>query len=241
MFRGQPEEGAGLFPFGGGVAGCEETEVTDADKTVGKDVEEKAADKFLSRQTDKPVGAGLKVVAGAEGNRVSIKGDNAPVGDGGAVGVMAEVCEDMLGAEEGMFGIGIPFNSSQVADQPFEGGRFLKVLDAPGEAKISVVESLLEAVEEFAPEQFCQGTDRHEEVVFCRDPSGAIRVESTGGDDDMKVNVRGQFLVPCVKDGGEAGQRFQSRPTPGQQEQSLGGGFKEQVIKDALVSDEQRV
>jgi hypothetical protein len=78
MFRGRPKQGAGLLPFGGGVSGCEQPEVTDTNKPVGKDVEEKAADKHVGGQVDKPVGAGSKVVACAEGNRVSIKGEDTP-------------------------------------------------------------------------------------------------------------------------------------------------------------------
>jgi hypothetical protein len=62
---------------------------------------------------------------------------------------MAQVGEDMLGTIERGFRVGIPFDSSQVADESFEGGR---VLEVRREAKIALPPGLLEAVEEFATE-----------------------------------------------------------------------------------------
>ena len=47
------------------------------------------------------------------------------------------------------FGVGIPFDSSQVAQESFEGAR---VLEARREAKMALMEGLLEAVEELATE-----------------------------------------------------------------------------------------
>jgi hypothetical protein len=99
----------------------------------------------------------------------------------------------------------------------------------------------LEAVEKLSPEQFCQGADRHKEVVLCRNPTGAVWVESTCGDDDMKVDVGVELLIPCVKDRGEPRQHLQPGPTLSQLEQGLGGGLKEQVEQDALVSYDERV
>jgi hypothetical protein len=49
---------------------------------------------------------------------------------------MAEVAEEMLGAEEGRFGVAVPFDSSQGSHKAFEGGWSLKVLGSLGEAKV---------------------------------------------------------------------------------------------------------
>ena len=146
------EELPGDFKFGLHISRCHEPEVTDTDKTVGQHVQEETADELACGQADKPVGAGLVVVAGTEGNGLLIEGDESLVGDGGAVGVMAQVAEDMLGTIERGFCVGIPFDSSQVADDSFEGGRVLEGLDARREAKIALTEGLLEAVKELATE-----------------------------------------------------------------------------------------
>ena len=238
VFGGQ-QEGAGLLPFGGRTARSHETEVTDADKAVGEDVEEKAADELLRGQPDESVGPGLLIVACAEGHRIYVQGDDALVGDGGAVGVLAEVAEDMLWAEEGRFGIGVPFDFPQAPDESFEGWAGFQVSDALGEENFSVLERLLEAVEKLSPEQVGQSADGYQEVVSCRDPLGAVLAEAPGGDHDVQVDVGEQVLVPCVQDRGEAGQSVEPGPPLGQLEQRLGCGLKEEVVKERLVLEEQ--
>ena len=126
---------------------CHEPKVTDTNKPVRQNMQEETADELLCGQSDQPVGTGLLVVTGTEGNGLPIEGHESLVGDGGAMDVMGQVAEDMLGTIERGLRVGIPFDSSQVADESFEGGR---VLEAGGEAKIALTAGLLEAVEEFA-------------------------------------------------------------------------------------------
>lgn len=127
VFRGQ-QKGPGLFQFGWSVARGQKTEVTDTDKAVRQDMEEKAADELRSGQAEKSVGSGVSVVPGAEGHDLTVEGKQALVGDGGPVGVMAEVAENMFRIVEGGFGVNVPFGSSQVANQSFEGRGLLEIL-----------------------------------------------------------------------------------------------------------------
>jgi hypothetical protein len=115
-------------------------------------MEEETPDELAYGQVDKPVGTGLVVVAGTEGDGLSIETDETLVGDGGTVGVMAQVAKYMLGAIERALSVGVPFDPSQVADESFEGGRVLEVLDPWGEGKFVLTEGLLEAIEELAPD-----------------------------------------------------------------------------------------
>jgi hypothetical protein len=110
-------------------------------------MEQETADELLCGQADESVGPRVLVIPGTEGNGLPIEGDESLVGDGGAVGVMGQVAKDMLGTIERGLGVGIPFDSSQVAQESFEGGR---VLEAGREAKIALTPGLLEAVEELA-------------------------------------------------------------------------------------------
>jgi hypothetical protein len=150
VFGGQ-QEGAGLFPFGGGVAGSQEAEVADADEAVREDVQEKASEELLGVKTDNAVGTGLMVVSCTEGHNVAVSRDDTLVGDGGSMGVMAEVSEDMLGTEEGRLGVGVPLDSLEVPNEPFEGGAGLEMPGALGEGELCVLEGLHEAVEKLSP------------------------------------------------------------------------------------------
>jgi len=152
---------------------------------------------------------------------------------------VAEVSEDMTGAMEGGLGIGVPFDSPEVAQEALEGGAGLEVADVPREAEPSVVESLQEPLEELSLEQIGQGADGYQEVVSCRDPPGAVLVEAAGGDHDVEVDVGGELLVPCVQDSGAPGQGVEPWPSLGELEQGLGGGLEEQVVKEPLVALDQ--
>lgn len=88
-------------------------------------MEEEATGKLLSRQGDESVCAGIFVVPGPEGNGLTVEVDEAMVGDGHSVGVMAEVGEDLAGSTKGAFTIGYPFLASQILYEPFAGHRSL--------------------------------------------------------------------------------------------------------------------
>jgi hypothetical protein len=95
--------------FGLHISRCHEPEVTDTDKTVGQDMEQETANELLCRQADESVGSRVLVIPGTEGNGLPIEGHESLVGDGGAVGVMAQVAKDMLGTIEGGLSVGVPF------------------------------------------------------------------------------------------------------------------------------------
>ena len=52
---------------------------------------------------------------------LAVEGDDAPVGDGDAVGVVGQIGEHLLGTPEGRLGIGVPVGLVRAGDQEVEG------------------------------------------------------------------------------------------------------------------------
>jgi len=183
---------------------------------VGEYVEEEPPDKLLGSQSDEPVGAGVLVVPGTEGNRLTIKGQEPLVGDGHPVGVMPQVAEDIAGPTEGRFGVDDPFGSPEFSEPPFEDRWISPAGDPTGEAYLSLFEKPLQTVEELPPDHFCQSADRDQEVVLGWDPSVSFEAYASGSDHHMQVGVERKFLGPGVKDSGKARQGTEAFPTLGQ-------------------------
>jgi len=161
----------GGFPFCVDISRSEQTKVANADKALREDVQQKAANELECRQADKPVCARLVIIAGTEGNGLRVESKDALVGDGGSVGVPPQVAIDVGGSLEGRFCVGVPFDSSQVADEFLECVRVLKVAGGFWKKKVAFTERFVQGIEEFSPKDFSQGPDGDQEVVFCRDPS----------------------------------------------------------------------
>src|SRR5437870_2341278 len=74
------------------AAGREEAEVADLDEADGEDVEEEAADEFVRRQAHRAP------VLGGEAHARLVGGEQAVVREPDAMGIAAEVAEDLRGA-----------------------------------------------------------------------------------------------------------------------------------------------
>ena len=89
------------------------------------------------------MGSRLLVIPGTQGNGLAIQGKEPLVGDGHAVGVMAQVAEHMPGPTEGRFGVDNPFGSLKFSDPSFEDRWVSPVGDVAGEAELSLFEAHL--------------------------------------------------------------------------------------------------
>ena len=94
-----------LFPP---CAVCEDAEVTDADESVGHDVEQEPPDELLGIECHHLAGVAVGAVLPAEADEPAIEGENAFVGDGYAMCVAREVVEDLLRAGEGGLAVDDP-------------------------------------------------------------------------------------------------------------------------------------
>jgi len=152
---GSLKEAASVLEFALNISRRHQAEVADADKAVGQYMKEEPPDKLLGSQSDEPVGAGVLVIPGTEGNRLTIKGQESLVGDGHPVGVMPQVAEDIAGPTEGRFGVDDPFGSPEFSDPPFEDRWISPAGDLTEEVHLSLFEDPLQAVEELPADHFC--------------------------------------------------------------------------------------
>src|SRR5208283_5062419 len=79
----------------------QKAEMTDADETRGKHAEQEAAQELLDRQGHQALLVAVRGVSPAKGELPVLEGDQAVIGDGHAVGVAAEITENVLGPTEG--------------------------------------------------------------------------------------------------------------------------------------------
>jgi hypothetical protein len=90
------------------VAVGEQAVVADFDEAFGQDVQGEAAEELGQFQRHFLLAIAVGVVAPAEGDFVFVQVDESTGRDGDAVGVAAEVVEDLGGTAEGGFAVDVP-------------------------------------------------------------------------------------------------------------------------------------
>ena len=85
-----------------------EAEVADANETFGEQVPQETAQKLIERQGHQVMLIVVGRVAPAKGNFLVGRGDKSMVGDGDAMGVAAQVLQNILRTTEGWFGVDHP-------------------------------------------------------------------------------------------------------------------------------------
>ena len=87
----------------------EEAEIADLGEALGKNMDEKAADELVGIESHGSDAIVFFAVSPLECDLAVLKCHQAVVGDGNAVGIAAEVIEDLGGSAKGRFGIDDPF------------------------------------------------------------------------------------------------------------------------------------
>jgi hypothetical protein len=100
-----------------------------------KQVEQKAVQELVDRQSHQTLFAGGGGVSPAEGDVVLLKSDQSAVGDGDAVGVAAEIAQCVSLAAEGRLGVDNPVVAEQGSEPGGEGPWFRKWRVVPIELK----------------------------------------------------------------------------------------------------------
>ncbi len=179
-----------LGELGGAGAVGEEAEVADADEAVGDDMEEEAADELRRLQFHHLHAIAVGVVLPPEADAVGIEAEDAFVGEGDAVGVAAQVLEDLRGAGEGAFGVHDPVGLAQVSEPGSEDAGVGEGGGGSGEDELPGVERALERVEVLAPEDLGEGADGEEKAGRGGEPARAVGGEGTAGDDAVQMRVK---------------------------------------------------
>jgi hypothetical protein len=106
----------------------QKAEVADAHEARGKHVEQEAAQELLDRQGHQALLVTVGGVSPAKGNLSALEGDEAVIGDRHAVGIAAEVAENMFGTTEGRFAVDHPVVTEEGAEERSESLRFRQKL-----------------------------------------------------------------------------------------------------------------
>jgi hypothetical protein len=143
----------------------EKAEVADADEAGGKHVEQEAAQELLDRQGHQALLAAMRGVSPTEGNVSSFEGDEAVIGDRHAVGVTAEITENVFRTTEGRLAVDHPVLPEEGAEERSESLGFREKLEVPVEAQLAVVEGPFESGDKLTTEDSPQHLDGEEEAI----------------------------------------------------------------------------
>jgi len=126
--------------------------VADAHEAWGKHVEQEAAQELLHRQGHQALLVAVGGVSPTEGDLIARQGNEAMVGDRGAMGVGAEVVKDIFWTPEGRFAVDDPVPTEEWAQERGESSRRGERLQLSVEAQLALGEGLFESVDKLATE-----------------------------------------------------------------------------------------
>jgi hypothetical protein len=205
-----------------------QSEVTDADEASRQHVKQKSPNEVGSLEGE-PLGGATLSISIAKGHLAVLEGEEAFVADGDAVGVAAQVAQDLCGARQRRLGI----------DDPLPRRRLSQEVDSKRHAEPAgaLVECPLEAVEELGLEY--SGEDPHgdEEPGPRSDPSILRRGETPAGDDAVQVGMEGEGLGPGVQNCDRAGQG--TEPPAAHVMKGLEGGLEQHRVAAPAVGQEE--
>ena len=124
--------------------------MSDFDKPIWEDVQEKAADELLGGDRHQPLLTGSVIVSGTKGD-LAIRQANQPmIGDGHPVGVAAEVLISLVGAIEKLFGVDDPFFPFEFSEEPSERHRAGQTGNFPLHS--ALLKRLVQGLQKFRPD-----------------------------------------------------------------------------------------
>ena len=126
----------------------QEPEVTDPAKAIGQHVQEEAADELASIERHHLGFVARAVVFPPEANTAVLTIEKPAVGDGNAMGVAAEIVENLLRPAEGPLGVDHPLDLAQSLQMCGESRRAGDGSDVAEEVQRSSVERGLQALQE---------------------------------------------------------------------------------------------
>jgi len=97
--------------------------VADANQAAGQDVKQEAAQELMSGNGHDLLLAAVGIISPAERDAIVLKGHEAMVGDGDAMGVAGQIVENMFGAAERWLGVDDPVLPEQLPEEVAECAR----------------------------------------------------------------------------------------------------------------------
>ena len=181
--------------------------------------------------------AAVGIIAPAEADALAVEGGDAVVGDGHAMGVAAEVAQNMFGAAEGRLGIDVPVlvcRASSISCSNIAGSR--RGAAGPLQVEQALAIEVAESGEELLAEDAAQDGNRQQEHRMAgMDPALVIGRQSAAGNDAVDMIMGQQVRSPGVQDGEEPDLCAEAFGIGGDFEQGLGTGLEQQVEAVACV------
>jgi len=157
------------------VAMAQKAVVADALKTVRQDMEQEAANEFFGFQRHDFWLVVMPIIFPVEGDFAAIDAEEAVIGDGHAMGVPAEVVEDLCRTTEGWFGIDHPIDVAKRLQVLGKSSGVTESLERREELQLVRLKGGVEMFEEQAPEELREHPNREEEVGTAGDPMLTVR------------------------------------------------------------------
>src|SRR5205807_2192482 len=144
------------------------------------------------------------VVFPAEADAAVLAGEETAVGDGDAVGVAAEIVENLLRPAERAFGVNDPFDAAQRLEMLAEGLGLGERRELAEEPQLGCIERLLQVLDEQATVEARENADGEEEGGPASDPA-SVGCKAAARHDAVDVRMMRKGLAPGVQEGDHAG------------------------------------
>ena len=128
----------------------EEAEVADTDEALGEQVKQEATQKLIARDSHHLLPIVVGRVTPAKSNLAVRQCDQAMVGDGDAVGIAAEILQDILGSAKGWLGVDDPIFAEERTEPGREELRMGERCEFSGQVQLTAFKGRLQAGDELA-------------------------------------------------------------------------------------------
>ena len=177
----------------------QEPEVADAHEARWQHVQKEAAQKLVDGQARQTLLVFVCRVAPPEGNDAIGECHEAVVGDGNAMGVSAEIVQDMLSAAKRPLGVNHPIGAEQGTEARSERFWRLQPGQCSGKSEFAVAVELAKTGDKLAAEHSAEDLDREEEMRRRADPAGVIGSQTAGRNDTVNMWMMEELLVPGME------------------------------------------
>jgi hypothetical protein len=230
----ETEETACVLEFG--TAGTiMQTEMANADKALGQDMREKAADKLAGGQGHLFLFALVAIVEILKGDGIVGKRNNPVVGNGNAKDVTTEILHQILDATQRRLDVDFPIFGKRLLHHLLDIESTVVGIQFACCPELSDGET--KAIAELIGEQL----DGEEELMRSGLPAVARAggAEGAAGDDAMQMGMKLHGLPPGVQDHGEAD--LAAEILLPEFFQYLSRHFEEQVVEQLLIESDQGI
>jgi hypothetical protein len=205
-------------------------------KAAGQGVLEEETDELLGGHGHH-LAKGVAVVGPGEGDLAVLKGQDALVADGDAVGVATEVFQHAGRSAKGGLSVNHPFLIFQGSQEAGKGARVAQGLELSEKLQGAIGVSLLQSLQHQLAEAGGEDFDGQEKLRFGGDPALMVRGETAAGNDAVEVGVEVEVLTPAMEDAEET--EFHSQTFRRDVEQGFGRGVEKDSVDDFFVVESQ--